>query len=351
VSAGVSLFRRGADDGDLDLHLAQDDLELRAAWDAARAGDPGPARELMATTRADPDRRARYVWVFGESTTATPWAATPSDPERFAGPVDTTAAWTDRWEQAEPENPDAVLVRARSLIMRAWEVRGSGWARYVGANAAEEFQRLLLMALPLTDRAATLAPDDPTPWAQRLLLATALGAHREAFERTWAEVVARNPAHREAHNFKLMYLCRKWHGSHEEMFAFARQAADAAPDGSPLLVLPVQARAEWAMSECSNNTTLRNIMAVNEVWRNDPGLRAELDRAVNRWFAAPARKHAMWYHDLNYLAYGLVKANRYAEAKPVFTAIGPYMEEIPWGWIGVNDRKEFLNARRKAMRR
>ena len=142
VSAGVSLFRRGADDRDLDLHLAQDDLALRAAWDAARAGGWGPARELMANTRSNPDRRARYVWVLGESTTATPWPATPSDPDRFAGPVDTTAAWTDRWAQAEPDNPDAVLVRARSLIMRAWEVRGSGWARYVGANAAEEFQRL-----------------------------------------------------------------------------------------------------------------------------------------------------------------------------------------------------------------
>lgn len=335
---------------DLDLHLAQDDPALRAAWEAARRGDWQPARELMATTRSDFDRRARYVWVLGESAAAQPWSSMVSDPERPVGLVDTTAAWTDRWADAEPDNPDAVLVRARSLIMRGWEVRGSGWASTVRADAAVEFRRLLQLALPLNDEAARLAPEDPTPWAQRMLLAIALGAGRTAFDTSWDEVVARDPHHREAHNFKLMYLCRKWCGSHEEMFAFAREAAAAAAVGSPLRVLPVQATAEWAMWEFSHDGSLKNIMAVTKYWRSDPGFHAELDNALGNWFGSAARRHAMWYHDLNYLAYGLVRANRYADAKPVFDAIGPYAEDIPWGWTDADSQQGFRTARRKAMR-
>lgn len=34
-------------------------------------------------------------------------------------------------------------------------------------------------------------------------------------------MVKRHPFHRIAHEQMLQYLCRKWFGSHEEMFAFA----------------------------------------------------------------------------------------------------------------------------------
>lgn len=349
----VKLFRlrSGGPDIDLDLHLAQDDPALRAAWDAARGGDWRPARDLMATTRSDFDRRARYVWVLAESVTAEPGAGVKSDPNREVGAVDTTAAWTDRWAAAEPENADAVLLRARSLITRAWEVRGGSWASFVGPDAAAEFHRLLLLALPVGDKAAMLAPEDPTPWAQRLLLATALGASRADFERTWSEVIAREPLHREAHNFRLMYLCLKWRGSHEEMFAFARAAAAAAPFGSPLHVLPLHAAAEWAMWEFGREGSFRNILKVTDVLRSGPEFHADLDNALNRWFATAPGHHAMWYHDLNYLAYALVKANRHADAKAVFEAIGPYMENIPWVWMEPgNPEKGFRGARRRALR-
>lgn len=335
-----------------DLHYAQDDSGLRAACDAARSGDWAPARDLMVATRTDPDRRARYVWVLATSATDDPWGAQ----RNTALPVDVTVAWPDLWAEADPNNPDAVLVRARSLVTRGWEVRGGGWGSTVGDAAAEEFRRLLLLALSVNSQAAALAPDDPTPWAQRLLMLTALSAPREEFDRSWAEVVARDPLHREAHEFKLMYLCEKWHGSHEQMFTFAREAAAAAPAGSPLVVLPLQANAEWVMLEHSRIMKLPSAAAQIKAFANfDEGyggerFQSELDAALQRWFAQPARKHGMWYDDLNSLAYGLARGNRLRDAKPVFEAIGPYMSELPWAWWEGDAQKTFLKQRRKSLR-
>ena len=59
----------------------------------------------------------------------------------------------------------------------------------------------------------------------------------------------------------------------------------------------------------------------------------------------------MWYHDLNYLAYGLARADRHKEASPVFSAIGPYMEQLPWAWMkSGNPQEQFLQERRKSLR-
>jgi hypothetical protein len=338
----MKLFGRRVPDIEVDLHPAQDDEALRRAYAAAQGGDWIPARELMAATGSDHDRRARYIWVLAESTEAV-W-----DSDRSG--ADTTSEWTDRWADDEPDNADALLLRARSLIKRGWDVRGSGWASSVGNDSFAEFHRLLRLALPLVDRAAALSPGDPSPWVHRLLLAVALQAGREQFERLWSEVVARDPGHREAHNFKLMYLCEKWHGSHDEMFAFARAAAASAPDGSPLHVLPVQANAEWALWE-NRDGSLASLRRVADVWKGNPGFHAELDQALHRWFAKAPRRHAMWYHDLNYLAYGLSNGRRHADAKPVFEAIGRYMESVPWAWADRGDSNAaFRFARREALR-
>ena len=78
---------------------------------------------------------------------------------------------------------------------------------------------------------------------------------------------------------------------------------------------------------------------------------AELDQALHRSFATAPGRHAMWYHDLNHLAYGLSNGRRHADARPVFEAIGPYMEDIPWAWAdGHDERRAFRVARRQALK-
>ena len=61
----------------------------------------------------------------------------------------------------------------------------------------------------------------------------------------------------------------------------------------------------------------------------------------------------MWYHYLNYLAYGLFRGGRHADAKPVIEAIGPYVETIPWARAKeycYNAERAFMAARKAALR-
>jgi hypothetical protein len=91
---------------------------------------------------------------------------------------------------------------------------------------------------------------------------------------------------------------------------------------------------------------------VELAWRTDPTFHQELDDALGSWFNTGPRRHAMWYHDLNNLAYGLFRGNRHADAALVFAAIGPYMEDMPWSWVddGLDVEQSFLVAQELARR-
>ncbi|WP_328474764.1 DUF4034 domain-containing protein [Actinoplanes sp. NBC_00393] len=333
----------------IDTNPAQDDAALREACVQARYGtDTSLAREALARTRGSHNLRARYLRVLAESTAG----GLGSRIDRGTGQVDTTAAWTDKWAAGFPTDPDAHLVRARSLQARAWEVRGDGWASTVSEQQWAEFHRLLHLADEVNDVAMQLAPQDPTPWATRLRMHIDLGAEPDEVDDTWEELTRRAPRHREGHVLKMTYHCRKWRGSHEQMFGFARSAAATARDGSPLHLLPVRAAAEWALWEQKRVDPQRSAEEIGELWRQDPVMQSELDTALSRWFHQPtSRQGADWLDDANFLAYGLARTGRHAEAAPVFAAIGKYVTGVPWGWWSdTRGADHFVRARRRARR-
>ncbi len=332
----------------IDANPAQDDRLLREACQEARYGsDIGPARRAVAATRGDYDRRARYVRVLAESTAG----GLGSRIDRTTGRVDTEAAWADRWAAGSPTDPDAQLVRAHSLVARAWEVRGGGWAATVRPEQWAEFHRLLHLAEQVNALAVRLAPEDPTPLTTRLRIMIAKSAAPEDVESTWQELIRRDPWHRDGHALQLTYRCRKWSGTHEEMFGFARSVAAAAPEGSPLHVLPVRAAAEWALWEQKRVSPGRTADEIGARWRQDPVMQSDLDNALSRWFHQPAARHADWLEDVNFLAYGLARSGRDADAAPVFASIGRYVTGVPWGWWGDGrGATPFIRARRRARR-
>jgi hypothetical protein len=183
-----------------------------------------------------------------------------------------------------------------------------------------------------------------------MIVATqALGAPRQTMERFWDEVVSRDPQHREAHNQKLAYLCEKWQGSHAEMYAFAREAAAAAPPGSSLHVLPVNAHAEYLLYAIGFTSSKEERQSMMRAWLNDPHVRGDIDAAFQNWFRYGNDKHPSWYADLNSLAYLCYWTDRHADAKPLFEAIGDRATELPWAWAG-DERELFLETRAKALR-
>ncbi|MGW1886505.1 hypothetical protein [Streptomyces sp. NPDC001970] len=289
---------------------------LRAVVTAATAGDHGPARELLAATRlgAEWERRSSSVGVLAESALHNP-------------------GWLDAWLDESPEDPDAMLVKADLSIHRAWAVRTGARARHVSRDQFQAFFALLEDAVPVIGAAAELNPGDPVPWRIALTHARGIQAPREVFDAYWAEATARAPHHYGCHATALQYLCDKWYGSHEEMFAFAERAAAEALPGSLLHALPLDAAIEYDV--------------VASGTEDGPIDRSRIDAAVDRalqlssFYEAGDPEAAGFRNDL---ALMLILAQRFEEALDVFRAIGVHARSGPWGYFG-DAREEFLEFR------
>jgi hypothetical protein len=293
------------------------DPTLRAALTAATTGDPGPARELLAETRLGAQWERRSVCV-----------------SKLADCALHSPGWLEGWLKESPEDPDAVLVNAALRIQQAWEIRTAHRAMDVSQDQFRAFFTLLEDAIPVIAAAAELNPTDPVPWEIALTHARGIQAPRDVFDGYWAEAVARAPHHYGCHSTALQYLCDKWYGSHEEMFAFAERAAEGALPGSKLNALPLMATIEYKVMSDDDTD-------------DGPIGRARIDAAIARaldlstWYA-PGDPEAAGFR--NHLALVLIFAERWTEALEVFRAIGVHARSYPWGYVG-ESRKEFLEFR------
>ncbi|MFD5876061.1 hypothetical protein [Streptomyces sp. NPDC060322] len=292
------------------------DASLREALAAAAAGDHAPAAELLAATRehAQWERRDTCVSRLARASLHHP-------------------GWLDSWLDESPDDPDAVLVKADQYICQAWQIRTGARARNVEADQFRAFHAVLRDAVPVISEAAELNPDDPVPWRIALTQARGIQAPREVFDTYLAEANARDPHHEGCHVQALQYLCGKWYGSHEEMFAFAERAADQAPPGSRLHALPLQAVVEY-------------LIADGETPDPDPHTE-QAEAAVTRAQAlsdsyAPGDREAAGFR--NHLALVLWSMSRYEEALTAFRSIGVHATTFPWTYFG-DARDEFLEAR------
>ncbi|WP_406146605.1 hypothetical protein [Streptomyces sp. NBC_01012] len=292
------------------------DPSLRVALAAAATGNHAPAAELLALTRehAQWERRDTCVSRLARASLHHP-------------------GWLDSWLDDSPENPDAVLVKADQYIYEAWQIRTGARASHVEDDQFRAFHAVLRDAVPVISTAAELNPDDPVPWRVALTQARGIQAPRNVFDTYLAEANARDPHHEGCHVQALQYLCTKWYGSHEEMFAFAERAAGQAPPGSRLHALPLQAVVEYLISE-----------------EETPGAApytARAEAAVARAQAlsdsyAPGEREAAGFR--NHLALVLWSMNRYEEALTAFRTIGVHATTFPWTYFG-EPRAEFLEAR------
>ncbi|MEK8144530.1 hypothetical protein NKH18_30950 [Streptomyces sp. M10(2022)] len=131
-------------------------------------------------------------------------------------------------------------------MLQAWKIRTGARAEDVEQDQFQAFFALLDDAVPVIRAAAELNPG-PRPWRIALTHARGSRAPRDVFDAYRAEADARDPHHFGCHEQALQYLCDKWYGSHEEMFAYAEDAAETAPPGSMLHALPLQAVVEYQL--------------------------------------------------------------------------------------------------------
>jgi hypothetical protein len=208
-------------------------------------------------------------------------AATPQ--ERFELVWSTADDVSYEWLVAQPATFDGdplLATYAGAAAMRnGWRARGASRASEVGASQFKSFRAWLTEAEQHLIRATALDPQDVTPWVYLLVTGRGLQHDRTAVEAAFQQAVARDPQHLEAHRQMLQFVCKKWFGSHEQMFAFARTVSDSAPLGSPLHELTVLAHVErWVEFSVDDS----HEMELRSAYFRDAAVRADLSRAWDR---------------------------------------------------------------------
>ncbi|MFG2841847.1 hypothetical protein ACGF12_01590 [Kitasatospora sp. NPDC048296] len=296
---------------------AYGDRELRAAADAlVKRGDWRPARDLLLASDGDwaaKDHRVQYL------------------SDRATG-----KAVLREWVEAEPESGDPLAVLSRAEVARAWAVRGARRAKYVQKSAWPTFFEILGQADELAALAGDLAPNDPTSRATSVLIARGLQVSRHEFDARWDALVARDPLHWTGHRQALQYLCAKWFGSHKEMFEFARNAAERAPAGHPLVVLPLLANLEMRLAD--GNVGLGSAL-----------FGTDLAQVQERWIEAGPELHPRVIADRSLVAFYLSRLERRSEAAAQFRAMGRCASTSGWQYT-LFPRQAFLRDRAAALR-
>ncbi|MGW2291848.1 hypothetical protein [Streptomyces phaeochromogenes] len=262
----------------------------------------------------------------------------------------------DAWCAEEPNDPDALMMRARvntERVLNAHRGGVSGWALRRAVDAADAACQI----------AADWWPKDPVPPVCQLALAQTdtdeMFPHNEVnWGRPFDVTLPLGPwrllerAHRldrygrEAHHRMLGVFHARGGGG----LNFAHAVAYSAPEGSALHLLPLYAHVEAYRRQLQGRQTA----GVIGYWsREDAALCAE--QARYSWFeqtqpneGVPDPRSVL---DLNYLAYALTVTG-VGNAAEVFEAIGPYATLAPWAQVTPNYawwQDEFRSARRKAM--
>ena len=284
---------------------------IGAAVAAARAGDWRPAAQLLHHCYGDWAMRAAAVHALGE--------AAADD-----------GTWLNSWRAAVGENRHLAVVEAHGLFWLAWKLRGN--RPEASTEQHEAFYQTVLRSEAASHHAAQLAPEDPTPWCTLVTLARGRGYDTDTFAAVWRELQARDPLHRTGHEFALMYMSPEdGPGSHDPVFAFAERAAAASPS---LIFLVIKAAYDY---EDHNE----------RIWK-DARIHRALD-ALLAWLASPAGGGGVYANsDRSWAAYGLVSADRGAEAVPLFAGLGTDASSRPWEDFGPDSLDVFDSFRRRA---
>ncbi|MGW2374265.1 hypothetical protein [Kitasatospora sp. NPDC001683] len=291
-------------------------------------GEPGPeeAAALAAAKAGDWQPAAAHL---GADVSADVRWKRQRELAQLAAEDDT---WLRAWRAERPQDPVAALVHADALVYLAWNIRTGARASQVTREQFESFRRVLLEAEQAAVAAAALAPDDdPNPWVAQIPVAMGLNWSNDRFRELWGELTKREPHHWAAHNRALQYWCDKWHGSHELMHGFIDEAIAAAPAGSLLTPIKLEAYFEQFAQDREKPTA----------WKR-PEVGAALDAALAD-LAAADPDHPRMEYTRGWLAYALTKAGRPTEALEQYRALG---RVIPQPFTNFNDpRQAFIGLR------
>ncbi|GJF34776.1 hypothetical protein KNE206_74760 [Kitasatospora sp. NE20-6] len=292
-------------------------LPARADLDTGRGAPPTSASRAADRARAAARSGDWTPWAAHLAGAGTDWNERHLRIEALARHAVEDDTWLRNWLRRQPDSPDAAVVHAATLATRIGALRAIQPERRLHQEELRTLRLLLDEALPACTRAATLAPDDPSPWAWRLEVA--LGRSRTEFDAILRKAVDRAPHHYGAHRSAFRHRTPMPTEPVEPMIAFVERIAATAPPESLLsgLVLEALLAVDARQQDFAAWTT--------------PAARRAVDRVLADLGTVPADDPRA--AELRHLvAYGLTHDGRYAEAVEQFRLIGRHVGSPPWSW-------------------
>jgi hypothetical protein len=247
--------------------------------------------------------------------------------------LDDRPEWIEQWKAARPGSSLPYLFSGTHLIKWAWQARGSGRAGSVAEDAWAVFYARLVDADRDLARAAGLDDADPTPYARSIPVAMGLGLGLDERRSRFEQAVRRHRWHTGAHVDMIQALARKWGGSHEAMFEFARTTTSAqAPDGHSVHRVVALAHLEGYIDLPKKAEDRQQTRAV---YFQRPDVRAEVfqaaDRSIRSLAYEPSRSTPM---DRNTFAMCFHMMHEYHAQLQQMNLIGAQVTASPWHYLG-----------------
>lgn len=234
----------------------------------------------------------------------------------------------DQWVDLHPDSDIARLTSGAQALEWAWQARTYSDGTDIGEEQWAMFYERLAFARNELEATIELAPSDPTAYGY--LIRCAIGEEWDLDDVTsvYAKANELQTSPWLASFNYLTYLCKKWYGSHELMFDFARSVSNSNPDGADAHAMVAYAHIErwlydWAFEENP---------AADDYWKSDEVFDELLDsyrRWSNKTTRTPWEKVAANAYLFCFSSMGVqeimeVEINR----------IGPYPSFTPWRYLG-----------------
>lgn len=235
----------------------------------------------------------------------------------------------DSWIEADPHSYLPWLFRGACLVTWAWEARSARRSTEVSREAWQTFFDRLELAERDLLQAANLAPENPAPWRHLITCATGLNDSQSERKARFHEAQARDKFHFYSHVAMLMGLCKKWGGSHEGMFGFAKTASRHAPDGDSLHAIVARAHVErWLYFSFD-----QDLMRMDSYFHK-PEVKQDIQNAFSRW-NVPGMKlsEISRIRDLNDFAFCFRQMRDRDNAYTVFELTKGFVTQMPWAYI------------------
>lgn len=159
---------------------------------------------------------------------------------------ESAAAIHDFWKENAPDSSAPYLAEGQFYIDYAWNIRGTGREWTISEEADKAFRERLKKAEEYLLRSYELNPADPRAASAMIAVAAGLAYDRTEMEAWFERAIKTDPDSYLAYQRKVYYLLPIWHGTEEEVFAFARASAQNSPENSRIALLPGYAHEQMA---------------------------------------------------------------------------------------------------------